>query len=341
MATPTPSDPRIAFSTHSNYLRAFAMLTRHDVSASADTLSHVAAQFRTLDPPGGTPTDPTGALQSLGLAWRTELLLDLTSGALDGEELTRIANTWAVVQVYYIFYHSTLALAQAKGFPRTTSHPKAQNYFRDFWTGRRACLPPWTLSGGSSQTNVPSHVSINDEIDHLCYCDEETCWSLAAKALRTTRQREVDESMKAAREAERKGRERAWKTEEAGRLAAGKRRRTYRPVARPQLTAAQKQSVETRVPPATLMDYLYRLRIRVNYQDSSMFTDGPTAEGESTAVRDDLRMIASTTLLVHELSLTHLLGRDTVMGELDKFIQEVVPPAGYSSLRARLPHLRG
>jgi hypothetical protein len=47
-----------------------------------------------------------------------------------------------------------------------------------------------------------------------------------------------------------------------------------------------------------------------------MFTDGPTDEVSSAIVHRDLRYIASSTLLVHELHLARLIG-STRLGSWD------------------------
>nr|MBA3298090.1 hypothetical protein [Acidobacteriota bacterium] len=67
--------------------------------------------------------------------------------------------------------------------------------------------------------------------------------------------------------------------------------------------------VRRRVRPHTAIDYLFRLRVKSNYEDSTMFTDGPTDENASLAVHRDLVRLASSVMLLHELHVTRLLGR--------------------------------
>ena len=74
------------------------------------------------------------------------------------------------------------------------------------------------------------------------------------------------------------------------------------------------------VRPNTILDYLYRLRIRTNYQDPSMFTDGPDREGESERVLAALRLLSTSTLLVHELRLAQLLGRESILAAATGFL---------------------
>jgi len=63
----------------------------------------------------------------------------------------------------------------------------------------------------------------------------------------------------------------------------------------------------------TILDYLYRLRIKANYQDAGMFIDGPEDESASRRVHRDLVTIASCTLLVHECHIGGIVGK-TQMG---------------------------
>lgn len=57
-----------------------------------------------------------------------------------------------------------------------------------------------------------------------------------------------------------------------------------------------------------LIQYLYRLRIRSNYEVATMFTDGPTVPPQSLAVRRDLEYLAQSSLFVAELEIARRLG---------------------------------
>jgi hypothetical protein len=272
------------------------------------------------------------------MAWRTELLLDLTAYALDDDELSRVANTWAVVQVYYVLYHSTQALGLAKGFARTPSHPKTQKLFKSFWADRRIQLPPWTLSWSHTGcANVPAGRYANDSIHAWAACDRDSCWSLAAKALRTTRKHSLADAHTSRRHLLQREKRAAWADQEAERVKAGKRARKAPSIPVPHLDNAEKAAVDQSVRACTVMDYLYRLRIRTNYEDAAMFVDGPTAQGESAAVRDDLRQLAAGCLLAHELALADIIGKAKVAGYISDFLHSTAPTTKVQpSLAARL-----
>ena len=97
----------------------------------------------------------------------------------------------------------------------------------------------------------------------------------AGKALRTTREDRVAEAMALARERKRKERVRAWKDEEHLRLAAGRKACKMPPMALPHLTSGEKATVRPRVRAFTMIDYLFRLRVKANYIDDELFSQGP------------------------------------------------------------------
>lgn len=322
------------FKTHANYLRAFARLVPKD--ASTGSLAPLRERFKTLSPTGGSCTSAEAAMHSLKMSWRTELILDFTSEAFEDDELVRVANNWAVVQVYYILYHSTQALAQAKGQPRTPNHQQTQKTFTAHWADRTIQLPPWSLSrAGEMVRNWPPQVPLV-EVHPWAACDDAGSWQLAAKALRTTREMMVAESLRKRREELHRERRKLWELAEAARMTAGKKPRKH-PLALPQLTAQQRAEVEARVRATTMMDYIYRLRIGTNYQDSAVFTDGPEEAEHSTEVRKNLSTIAAATMLVHELAVADLVGPGEVVKQAQAFLASTAPQGAQTGLRKRMP----
>ena len=85
----------------------------------------------------------------------------------------------------------------------------------------------------------------------------------------------------------------------------------------------------------TLIDYLYRLRLRSNYEDATMFTDGPDSPAESWMVYDHLCRITSTTLLVHELHVGRVIGRATLTSLVDEWLNSAAVNAPNLGLAAR------
>jgi hypothetical protein len=329
------SDVTDLFKTHANYVRAFALLISPGTHGNPRAMAAVANAFTGLPPRSCATPITDGAINSLANAWRTELLLDLTATALADDEFAKLANTWAVIQVYYIFYHCTQALAQALGFPRPESHSKTQNMFRDFWKSHNSAAP-WTLAvGHDGPRGLAPGIEMDDRISVWSTCNRDSCWSLGAKALRTTREKAVAEAIDKKREEGQRTLTRTWREEEERRARAGKRPRKPRKMAKPRLSAEEKSAIDRRIRPYTVMDYLYRLRIRTNYADSAMFTDGPEMPGDSQEVLAKLRRLGSCTLLLHELCVGELLGRDTLFEHVDSFLGSTAPPGISVSLRDR------
>jgi hypothetical protein len=122
------------------------------------------------------------------------------------------------------------------------------------------------------------------------------------------------------RDAKRRARRTAWATEEAERLAAGRKARKQPDFPRPRLTPAERSTVEGGVRPFGFLDYMYRLRIKAQYEDATMFTEGPESESDSVLVYRDLRRLTGTTLLLHELHVRETIGRSMFEPLVDEWL---------------------
>src|SRR5262249_45333549 len=148
-------DPKTqgAFRTHLRYLEAFAKLATDSQYKTYDAYQSVANRFRMSPHMPTIPfkmRDVDQVKKSLQSAWGTELLLYLGHKFLRTDEIIRLSNTWNVVQAYYAVYHSTQALAAAKGFSRPETHPKTQRVFLDIWCKLPDCFIPWCFSYDST-----------------------------------------------------------------------------------------------------------------------------------------------------------------------------------------------
>ncbi len=259
--------------------------------------------------------DANLARASLANAWSTELLISLTSQLSSEDEFIRITNTWTAIQTYYVAYHATQALCVAKGMPRPDSHPKTQKQFVSLWVSRSRQLPPWTfgIQSDGSHKNLAAGTSIDHSLHSWSQCSAGTCWSLAAKALRTTREEASRKALTEARKLKASARRKAWEEAEADRLNGGRApRKKPKFPASTNLTAAEKHEAEGRVRTYSLLDYLYRLRIRANYEDATMFLDGPEDDVSSWQVQNDLRHLAASVLLIHEVEISKIVGALTM-----------------------------
>ena len=230
-------------------------------------------------------TDVNEVTRILRNAWSTESLLALT-GEFATDEIIGTANNWAVVQGYYASYHVSQALFVARGDARANTHETGQSQFAAFWARPSISLPPWSLGWGpTGYLNVPNGIEVITPRSPWIGCDDRSCWGLLGMALRTTRNDTIDEQLVMARERKRAERRRLWRQQEAARLAEGRRARAEPAFPRrPQLTGGEKQQVMDHVRAHGILDYLYRLRIRSNYLDTTMFEDGPERVHLSSAM---------------------------------------------------------
>lgn len=325
-----PEGPIESFKTHSNYIRAFSLLVYDPVSFRPRNiyacLGDRILQSNALPPTRNTNIDSAQIRSSLHAAWGTEALLLMTRRIINEEELLRLSNNWSSIQVYYIFYHCTQALHVAKGHPRPESHPRTQNIFNDYWAARSIFLPPWSLAYGRAGTiNAPSGIVPDISIHQWTACVGNNIWSLASKALMTTRREALEEKYREKRESKRRQNRQAWRQEENDRLARGKKARTKPNFRLPKLTNSEKERINESLRSYTIMDYLYRLRLKTNYEDSNMFSDGPEDNNSSRHIRDALCRIANGTLFLHELAIRNLVGRESFLTWIDEWVQRNMP----------------
>ncbi len=142
----------------------------------------------------------------------------------------------------------------------------------------------------------------------------------------TTRRDALKERGREYRERKKSERKKNWNQQEQDRLAAGKRPRKSPSFPLPRLTRPEKASIDQRLRPYTIMDYLFRLRIKTNYVDSNMFTDGPEDQVQSDVVRGYLCRLASGTLLLHELAVSKIIGHTKFNEWITTWINGNIPP---------------
>jgi hypothetical protein len=343
--------PTEAFRSHANYIRAFATLAGFGVTMISPRrgLARLAARAADFPVPGGSRGDARQVVACLQRAWGTELLLNVVRRFATEEELLRLANSWGAVQTYYAAYGATQALIVAEGRSRPPSHPSTQKQFVDMWVHRGAALAPWSFAFGPTSgaqadaqgyTNGPGR-PLDHSIHAWSACTETACWDLAAVALRSTRQHAIDENLRQKRKDKLKLRQREWRQEEEFRRRTGKRPR-QEPLwpGQATLTAGETAQVRDRVRPYTVLDYLYRLRIKANYEDPRMFTDGPEHSGDSSAVAGDLVGLTAATMVVHEVRIANLIGAKRLLREAEGWLGRNSPPGDPMGLAARLSILQ-
>lgn len=291
------------------------------------SLAQTASALSSMSDPPPASQDRRQIQASLQNAWGTELLLGLAGHFKFSDDLVRITNNWAVVQAYYVTYHATQAYSVAKGQRRPDSHPKTQREFGSRWIDRPLALAPWTFGvGPNGFINVPPTIQINTSLHPWSDCSSENAWSLVGKAFDSTRGAALADSRDRRRTELQKANRKAWHDEERKRREAGKRSRKEPHFSRPRLSPQEQAAIDQGMRPFGLIDYLYRLRIRTNYEDASMFTDGPEEDSTISArVHGDLTYLSAATLIVHELHIGRLVGKKAFVDWVDRWMQAHMP----------------
>ncbi|MFE9132149.1 hypothetical protein ACFYOF_43220 [Streptomyces sp. NPDC007148] len=261
-------------------------------------------------------------------------------------EIIRLANSWGAVQTYYVLYGCAQALMVAEGGARPQMHEPTKRRYVDLWTSRAVQLAPWTLASTAPGTRLADADGflagpgrpLDLDLHPWASWQGEQAWDIAARALRSTRQLMVEDRLAAKRRELLNAKKKAWRADRDARLAAG---RTHAPEPKSvRLTAADKDAVAAAVRPVTMADYLYRLRIKANYEDVTVFSIGPTTDHEAAQVGTDLVALASATLLVHELRIAAVIGCDELVKAMDAVLLHSAADSASNMAQRRDLHAR-
>jgi hypothetical protein len=344
------SDYKGSFHTHRQYLSALTSTIRQHYGGRAlfiapyKVSAGLVSAFREIQPELGLQqrrVDEAALRRVLMSAWGTEFML-WSSGQMasdEEQESLALANQWGVVQAYYACAYVAQALAIAKGNPRPDSHPKTQNLFVHLWVDSYRMFPPWSLAVDSSGIlNVPSGIAI-EKVHPWAGIDGRTCWSLDALVLSSTRRQVLEERVVRRKLELQAAKRRAFRTEQAARNAAGRRILKDREFAKPRLTGDDRRSLDRGMRATSVLDYLYRLRIRSHYDDPGVFFEGPEDASDAGALHRDLKSLISWTFLLHELLVVELAGKDAFQRTVDGWFKNPVAASAGFGLRRRLDWL--
>ncbi len=156
-------------------------------------------------------------------------------------------------------------------------------------------------------------------------------------ALRTTRRDLVEAALARERAKKTAARKKAWEDVERARVSAGRKPRRRPSFPKANLNAVERAAIATTVRPHSLIDYAFRLRIKTNYEDINMFTDGPIDATSSRSVNRDVVSLTAASLLVAELHVARLIGGQVFAAIADGWlgVHANLPPQLHVGLRAR------
>lgn len=317
-------DPIMSFKTHAAYLEAICMSLEVTYApgrfeggvttgfrdprrilegvASGIRNSEAYERLRRLE------IDREPLASSLFNAWTTEALLNLTGAVVPAEGIGAATN-WSVVQAYYAVFQITRGLSIASGERQPlTTHAQVRRFAESYWCAANRRVLPWSFGyGPSGPVNTPDGATIASSIRAWDSSTPSNCWTFIAQALRTTRADALQERYDDERE--RKNKDRATAAKEKDRLRA-ERGLTPLNARHPKasLSTSEKDKINRGLRAFTIIDFLYRLRIRSNYRDITMWTEGAPYPERSQTVHRSLELISAATLLAHELFIRRRIG---------------------------------
>lgn len=316
------------FETYKNYLQSLSLYIATHYGSGANCFSalrETCIQHGVLAGAQKLAHD-TGRLEEIKKllfnAWSTELVLALPSTI--SAEFVKYANHWSPVQAYYAVYLALQAYFRSiplappprdhSGSLRTISaRIKGGNVFPPFWN---VCCEGEPRLVAANYINLPSGISVV-QINPLTTPALNDFWSRYAMMLRTTRQKQFDKKLKEAAK--------QFKTKE------GKPRKRFRP--------QQKAAVLSGVHATTIFDFLYRLRIRSNYEDADAFILGTMGQADAREFNEALRLVTSSTLFLIELHIAWRISTDTMNSVVSAFIQADSKGLSHMTVGARQPLL--
>lgn len=290
------------FQVHKNYLLGLSQHLQERYGEGLDDASRgLVEELRRQRGYGRiqcTSIDRKACGTALSLSWTGLIQLELASWSQVRFDLA-YTNAWAPVHAYYAVHGAARAWLTAQG-QTTTSHAATLKAIGSEVQGRHLYPEPWDVSctgcchnGSHIFQNVASQSAIADPGLLLQAPSLDTFWPRYLKMLETTRKQVLEQ------------RYNDWKQQQ------GKKR----------ITMAQKQQVATGVPPTTLFDFLWRLRVRSNYQDVESVLMTNVADAWHQDFHDSIRLVAHLSSLVFETLLAARIGRQAYGDAIDSFMK--------------------
>jgi len=166
--------------------------------------------------------------------------------------------------------------------------------------------------------------------------DSSDAFHVFGAALKGTRVAKCEEALDRARVSKSQQKRKVWDAEERKREVNGGKPRQPPPVSsRSRLTRAESDAVVEAVRAVSLIDYIYRLRVKANYGDMTMFVEGPDSDSAAIAFLGDLHLLSAASLLAHELRIARILGKGVLAKEMRAWAGQNCSSAAHSLLTLR------
>jgi len=296
-----------SFRTYKNYLQSLSGFVTERYGSSPGCFSRLKAQCTQQGIFSGVQATTVNSQTKEDIkkllfnAWNTELVLALPAAI--SPDFIKYANHWSPVQAYYAVYLSLQAYFRSCGLqapPRDhtaslntiSARVCEQNVFPPFWS---VCCEGEPSLADAQYRHIPGGIVVK-EINPLTTPTPEDVWDWYAMLLRTTRERQLRKRLK----------------------ESGKQFPTKKGKPRKHFTPEQKRVILAGLRPTTVFDFLYRLRIRSNYEDADTFILGTMGQTDAREFNEALRLVTASTLYLLELHIAMRLG----VQEIGQFIED-------------------
>jgi hypothetical protein len=230
-------------------------------------------------------------------AWFTETQLNHSR---EYPEFIPYANHWACVQVYYAVYSNMRALFTAVNPQIGGAHALNLKEISQLIVNRRAMFPyplSVTCSGDPESkdsiayNNLPANVGIS-QISALK--SNPKFWDSYCLFLKTTRRRQIEDKRKDPPYSKQK-----------------------------RISKIVKSEIVNSIPPTTLFDCLFRLRVRANYDDIDSFIIAVDDKDSAYKFHSSLINIGYHTMQATELLILRYIGKNNFVALVSEFKRDV------------------
>ena len=315
-------DPVKSFSTFSHYLTAMRNFiegsypgTRPIRLRSILTAQSQLTGFASLTPVQGAPLPQVRQL--LNNAWQNELALNVPR-LMDLDDAYRFSIQWSPVQAYYSVFSLWRTWAVLNGGVDLSTHQKARRTASSVTRNRSLFPMPWgaSVSGGQWLLDTTHHdfsgAQIHD-VNNIAAPPADADEDWLSKVLRTTRRDFLEDA------------EIRWK----------KQNKTQSGRPRQRITAQGRASVRQNLHATTLFDFLYRLRLRSNYDDAADFLYGVLTSADAKQYFWSLLITTDMGQLLLESIIRKQVGAANFDPIANDFLADTTR-SRYSLLRRRL-----
>lgn len=246
----------------------------------------------------GASVDLAACRSALSLSWTGLIQLELASWSQVQFNLP-YSNAWAPVHAYYAVYGAARAWLSAQG-QLTTSHSGTLKAIGSEVQSRHLYPEPWAVwcTGCCHNRSHSFHGSLDccspaDPRLLLQTPDPKTFWPRYMKMLETTRRQVLEQRYD------------DWKQQNGRKRTSGEK----------------KDEISQAVPPTTIFDFLWRLRVRSNYRGVEHFLMTNVPDSWHQEYYEAIRLLTHLSSLLFDCWLAQKIGRNQYGAAVDEFVK--------------------